>query len=130
MKRKLNIPLLIYNFTIEFSGNILEKDDFHTLFPKCHEVLVKTLPTNLINCKSRAVQYSLYCIGNGHKNNAFIHCDLRVMAGRSDETLRKLIHELMEVLKIHFSASLKILSLEITLEINELQKNYLKHRSD
>lgn len=34
--------------TIEFSANLIEKDEIFALFPKCHVLLVEMLPTELV----------------------------------------------------------------------------------
>ena len=73
---------------LEYSSNILEKDSFEALFKKCHELLVKVLPTELATCKSRAIECDTYYIGDGSPKNAFVYVIIEVMPGRSQETLK------------------------------------------
>lgn len=111
---------------LEFSANILEKENIELLFQDLHSILSKTLPTDLDSCKSRLYFTDTYCVGNGQSNNAFIHITLKVMPGRSPDTLKTLGDSMMELLKNYFSESLKKLNLQVTLEIIELQKTYFK----
>lgn len=112
--------------TLEFSSNVIEKQDIVSLFQACHVLLESTLPTDLESCKSRAIENNLYCVGDGQIDNAFIHVTLKVMKGRTTETLQNVGNSMMNILKDYFSESLKKLNLQITLEINELQKTYFK----
>lgn len=109
------------HLTLEFSANILEKNDMVGLLKQCHLLLARDLPTALPHCKSRAIENNLYCVGDGQPNNAFIHVSIKIMPGRSEETLKKAGDHLMEALKTHFAESLKKLNLQITLEFSELQ---------
>lgn len=51
------------------------------------------------------------------KNNAFVHISLKVMPGRSFDTLKNIGENMIELLKKYFSDSLEKLNLQITLEI-------------
>lgn len=112
--------------TLEFSENVIEKNELDNLFQRCHMVLAEILPTSIESCKSRAIEHKIYYIGNGAPNNAFVHVNLKIMAGRSYDTQNAAGHEVMELLKTHFAKSLAKLNLQITLEIDELQKTYYK----
>lgn len=112
--------------TLELSDNVLEKHDLNNLFQRCHLILAEILPTSIESCKSRAIEHTAYYIGNGAANNAFVHVNLKIMAGRSYDTQNTAGLEVMELLKSHFAKSLATLNLQITLEIDELQKTYYK----
>ncbi len=112
--------------TLEFSANILEKNNMTSLFKQCHALLAHALPTELASCKSRAIESSFYCVGDGQPNHAFVHVSLKVMPGRSVETLKNVGDKMMKILKDNFSESLKKLHLQLTVEISELQKTYFK----
>lgn len=109
---------------VEFSSNIAEKQQFSSLFAKCHPLLVQGLPTQLSHCKSRAIEYDHYWIGNGDTKNGFIHANLKILPGRTPETLNQVAETLMAVFKAHFAESMRILDLQITLEVSELDSHY------
>ena len=84
------------------------------------------LPTDINSCKSRAIECHHFYIENGAPNNGFVHVSLKIMPGRSFDTLKNLGDNMMTVLKNYFAISLKKLNMQITLEIMELQKTYFK----
>ncbi len=115
---------------LEFSANISEKDNMINLFKKLHPILEKTLPTDIVSCKSRAIECADYYIGNSSENNAFIHVTLKIMPGRDSQTLKNLGNVLLEELKKYFADSLENLKLQITLEIMALEDTYFKVTSE
>ncbi|MEO8400318.1 MAG: hypothetical protein ABI597_00805 [Gammaproteobacteria bacterium] len=42
---------------LEFSSNIVEKNNFDNLFKGCHSILEKILPTDIESCKSRTIEH-------------------------------------------------------------------------
>ena len=106
--------------TIEYTPNIIEKNNFSDLFQTCHEILAQKLPAALQDCKSRAIQQNEYYMGAGEPNNAFVMVHLKCMEGRSKETLQMVMQEIMHTLQNHFATSLKQLNLQITLQLEEL----------
>lgn len=126
MQMEVSMPQIL----LEMSDNVLEKNNLNSLFQQCHTVLSEILPTSIESCKSRAIIHNIYSIGNGSPNNAFVHINLKIMAGRSYDTQNAAGLEIMDILKKHFANSLKTLNLQITLEIDELQKTYYKITSD
>ncbi len=114
---------------LEYSANIIEKDNISTLLASINKLLSEQLPTEIRNCKSRALAYSSFCIGDGNPQNAFVHLNLKIKAGRSRELLNILGNQIIEILKKYFSNSISKLNLEITLEIDELQDSYFKFYS-
>lgn len=111
---------------LEYSANIIEKENLTTLFQQCHEFLAKSLPTELASCKSRAIKCENYCIGDNAESNAFVHISLKVMSGRSKDTLHSVGQSMMNILSRYFEKSLQQLKLQISLEISELQTTYFK----
>ncbi|HYF98082.1 MAG TPA: 5-carboxymethyl-2-hydroxymuconate Delta-isomerase [Coxiellaceae bacterium] len=114
---------------LEYSANLLEKDKLSDLFAELHQLLVDSLPTQLASCKSRAYEAKDYRVGDGNAQNAFLHLSVRVMAGRSETLLREIAAKIMAVLKSYFLASSQNLNLQISLELGELGKVYLKRDS-
>jgi 5-carboxymethyl-2-hydroxymuconate isomerase len=106
---------------LEYTHNIVEKDNFSDLFAKLHKVMVEILPANLSGCLSRAVEIDHYYIGDGDSDNAFVHLQLSVKQGRSQDVLDKVAHSMKEILDKHFFTSAKKRNLKITLEVREME---------
>lgn len=111
---------------IECSTNIVEQN-LKPFFQTCHTLLAQTLPTDLNNCKSRAVACEQYCIGDDQPQRAFVHMQVQVLSGRSAELLTKLGDELLILLQHYFKASMAQLDLQLSVEIQELSPHYFKN---
>ena len=112
---------------LEFSNNISEKKHLPELLKQCQQILVPHLPTQLASCKSRTIEYNCFLVGDGHPKNAFVHLSIKILAGRTEETLYKIGSFLMTLLKEYFAESLKNLNLGLSVEIGELEKTYFKN---
>ncbi len=102
---------------IEYTGNINITQPVADLFEKLHLILEKMLPTELASCKSRAVERPEFFVGNGDKKNAFVHIDLQVMSGRTEDTLNKVGEAVLETVRIFFKDAANELNLQITLKL-------------
>lgn len=111
---------------LEHSANIFEKQNLTKLFQTLHQLLTENLPTQLANCKSRAIEYTTYYVGDGNPNHAFVHINLKVLPGRDFATLQNTGEKIMEESKNYFTESAQKLNLQISLEISELEKIYFK----
>jgi 5-carboxymethyl-2-hydroxymuconate isomerase len=115
---------------LDYTTNIIEKNNFASLFEKCHKILADNLPTKIESCKSRAVEQEDYYIGNGDSENAFICVQLQVMSGRPKDVLNFVAENILAEFKNHFSKSLAQRKLQITLEMIELSEEmYFKIKS-
>jgi 5-carboxymethyl-2-hydroxymuconate isomerase len=114
------------HINLEYSPNIIEKNNLLGLFEEIHTVLVEMLPTQLASCKSRAIPCELYLVGDGHAQNAFVHLDLKTMAGRTETVLHNVGNHLLTLLTNHFAESARKYHLKVTVEISELQKTYFQ----
>ena len=106
---------------LEYSSNVIETDKLQSLFRNFHALMAERLPTDIHTCKSRAIECETYLVGQCQSENAFIHVSLKVLPGRSQETLRAVGDEMMQMMAHHFSVSAKRLKLHMTMEISELQ---------
>ncbi len=113
--------------TLEFSSNIIEKDNIKALFNRLHLLLEKSLPTTLSSCKSRVIDHRLYTIGDGSSDNAFVHMTLSILSGREKQQKASIGQAIMHLLTEHFSQSSQMLTLQISLEIRDLHDAYFKN---
>ena len=120
------LGLCMPHLTLEYSNNVIEKQNFLKLFAQLHALLAETLPTNINSVKSRAVGRAVYLVGEGDPDDAFIHINLQVLPGRSAATLKKCSAEIVILLQQFFKQSLETLKLQISVEIAELEQFYCK----
>lgn len=114
------------NITLEYSSNLMEIDSFSDFFAQCHKILAKDLPTDLINCKSRAISYSTYYIGDGQPKHAFIHLQIKIQPGRQPEIIQNVGKKIFKLLKKHFKKLIENFNLQLSLEIIEVGKYFKK----
>jgi 5-carboxymethyl-2-hydroxymuconate isomerase len=113
------------HFTLEYSQNIIEKNNVFTeLFKKSHALLTEMLPTQMNSCMSRAVPQEIYYIGDGRGGTVFIHGTLKVKPGRTQETLKKTGEALLVLIKGYFPESCRRLNARVSLELIELPETY------
>ena len=106
---------------LEYSSNIVEKEDFSDYFENAHNLLVEKISTNINACKSRAIKCNNYYLGDGNINNAFIHLTLKILSGRSEEMKTEIANALIDLTKDNFSKSLAAFNLKISIEVADLQ---------
>jgi len=111
------------HLVLEYSSNIKEKDAFDSLFAQLHQILAKVGNASLESCKSRAIEYETFYIGDGNHKNAFVHLEVRLAEGRPLKIRQQIGEHMLDVLELHFSQSLRDLNLQITVESKELIKN-------
>lgn len=64
---------------------------------------------------------SVWAMGNGAPPG-FAHCTVAVLSGRPEELRKKMSDEMYAVLQEHFTASLELGEVGLTLEIREMDK--------
>ncbi|WP_158649255.1 hypothetical protein [Aquella oligotrophica] len=112
---------------LECSDNIIEENrQLLNILHDCQQMLVENLPTSLESCKSRVVRHQDYLLGNGEVKNAFIHLEVRVLKGRSEELLKRLAEELKTCISARLLKSLgNDLNLKLSVEVVELSGIYV-----
>ncbi len=108
--------------TLEYTSNIKQKIDFRDLFADLHKILSDVGGIRIKNCKSRAVCRDEYLIGDGSPDGAFVHVDLMLVKGRSDEWIKKIGDLILERLETAYGESKASLNLQITVHFSDLDR--------
>ncbi|MBA4749598.1 MAG: 5-carboxymethyl-2-hydroxymuconate Delta-isomerase [Alphaproteobacteria bacterium] len=104
---------------LQFSKDVCDQRTAETFFEKAHDFLVETLPTQLSSCKSRALEHTIFRVGEGNPENAFIHLTVKVLPGRSPDTIEKASQGLLTLLSAHLKkegTTHKKISLSVEIE--------------
>ncbi|OGU55903.1 MAG: hypothetical protein A2V66_18300 [Ignavibacteria bacterium RBG_13_36_8] len=108
---------------IEYSANIKENVNKNALLLEINKTLDETKMFSLNDIKSRIIVHDDYCVGDGDPSRAFVTLNVSIISGRDSDT-KKIISDLcLDLLKKHFSESLKRLKLSLTVQISELDKD-------
>ncbi len=111
------------HFILEYTANLRETACIAELLPKINAVLIdqKLYPTGGI--RSRAIELEHYAIADGGAEDAFVHGNLKIGAGRTEEEKKRTGDALFGLLKEHFAGIYAARSLALSLEINEFSES-------
>jgi len=109
------------HLTLEHTENIEPTVDFETVFLRLHSVLADS-GIKLANCKSRAEERKHFYVADGKRSCAFVHLDVRLIRGISNESKQEIGQGVLAVLQECFSLGPKVDDLQITVEIREIDR--------
>ena len=109
------------HFILEYSANLdPEKLDLDTLFEKLHLAAVGTTLFPLAGIRSRAHPCEHFRIADGDAKHGFVHLQVKLGAGRSEEEKQSAGKAFFEVLGEHLDPLYKQQGLAISFEMTEL----------
>ena len=115
---------------LEYTNNIDLDLDHNNLFSQIHKLIHKHAGIKIENCKSRVIKLDKYYIGDGKRQNAFIHLEIKILEGRSYQIKSELGNLTLKLLEKYFSEVKKDFDLQITIELIDIEKNsYFKFPS-
>jgi 5-carboxymethyl-2-hydroxymuconate isomerase len=113
---------------IEYSSSLAQAFEPNALALRLHQLIVETIDTELISCKTRLVEHRDTVIGDGAEDQAMLHLDIRILSGRSAEEKRRL-GEAVHAAAVEAVEKPEGLRLQVTAEVRELDRdNYHKLR--
>ena len=111
------MPHLRLEHTIEISADVTSD-----LFKKLVNILTDNTTIQSSNCKSRTIKIKNHYMGSKHHNN-FIHLDIILLEGRSNDEKQKIGEKSLNLLKEYFQKILNENIPQISLEIREMKRN-------
>lgn len=108
------------HFLVEYSANIEEALAPQRLFEQLTLSAVETGVFELAGIRCRALPRAQYRIADGHPDNAFVHVQLRIGAGRSVETRREAGEAIFAALDDYLSEIFQERALMLSFEIAEI----------
>lgn len=119
------------HLSLGYSSNIKEEIVPKELFAPCHAILATVASAEPASCKSHAVKYKEFYIGDGNPLRAFVHLEVLLAGGRSLAVQQEVGKQMLAVLQKYFSCSLAELDLQITVEVKEFPRTlYFKIPGD
>jgi 5-carboxymethyl-2-hydroxymuconate isomerase len=91
-------------------------------FDKLINVLTKHASIESSNCKNRAIKINDFHLDSKNGNENFIHLEINILEGRSDEIKQQIGRESLDLLKSCFQKISNRNSLQISLEIREMKR--------
>ena len=109
------------HFILEYSSNLDSKNlALDVLFEKLHQSAIDTTLFPLAGIRSRAHCCDDYRIADGNPSYAFVHLEVKLGAGRSDDEKSSAAEEFFNTLSQHLDAIYQQQGLAISFEMNEL----------
>ncbi|MFT6899423.1 MAG: 5-carboxymethyl-2-hydroxymuconate isomerase [Paraglaciecola sp.] len=109
------------HFILEYSDNLAEQTlDFDVLFARLIEEAVGTGLFPLAGIRCRAHNCKHFRVADGTKTFGFVHLNVRIGSGRSEEEKASAAKVLFEVLSQHLAVIYDRQGLAISFELTEL----------
>jgi 5-carboxymethyl-2-hydroxymuconate isomerase len=109
--------------TLEYTANVGPEVQTRELLAGIHDRVAGVVGLAIGNCKSRAILRDEYHVGSGGEDKAFVHACIRILSGRPADTKRKLGESVLALLKEHFAPSTSTLDLQITVEVQDIDRD-------
>jgi 5-carboxymethyl-2-hydroxymuconate isomerase len=115
------------HLTLEYSANLCDAPRIGQLCDTLAQCLDAQRENDqrvypLGGIRVRAVRCEQYCIADGRPDAAFLHANLKIGAGRSENVTKATGDALFDVIKQHFADAFDHHGLALSLEINEFSE--------
>jgi len=107
---------------LEYSSNITQKIEPRVVLNGIVSVISAAGDIPVENFKSRLVRREEFLVGEGGERDAFVHLEIGLFSGKPREVKRRVGKDSLKCLEEYFSPSSDELSLQITVEIREIEK--------
>ena len=109
---------------LEYSSNIKESVNPKIILTELNSLISAELKVDIKKIKSRAIERAEFVVSDGENNQAFIHLEVAVLAGRPDEDHIKLSKALHQFLKSQFQQdSIHQLPISVTVEVRVMESD-------
>jgi len=111
------------HLTLEYTANCVLLKPASELFSKLHTLLEHYAKADLMSCKGRLHKVEDFYIGANLEKRAFVHLDIRLIEGRTKQTLQEVGQKTLECMQTCFGPQHDGIVLEFSVEFNELSKD-------
>jgi 5-carboxymethyl-2-hydroxymuconate isomerase len=111
------------HFVMEYTANLDGETDIKAVLRKVNQILIDqggVFPIGGI--RSRAIRLTDYVMADGEEDYAFVHCSLKVGAGRTPEQKKKACDDLFAMIKDHFADIQARRYLALSMEFSEFDE--------
>ena len=111
------------HLTLEYTDNIPHEVNVQDLLAQLHQMLAELADTRIENFKSRAICRATYHIGAGSGQEAFVHLEIRLLAGRSPAQKAAIGQRCLDLLEQAWGPSLADRNPQITVELVGMERD-------
>lgn len=113
---------------LEYSDNIVDKLNFRQIIHAIHSALMETNLFILADIKTRVIKHTVYLVGDGDSNQAFVTLTIQILAGREDSLKKQITEKANHILSSAFKQTLENLDCSITVQIVDIHKPSYQRR--
>ena len=114
--------------TLEYTSNINDVEDFKPVVINIHKIIESQCNVNINNCKTRINCIENFVIGTGNPTRKFMHLEVKLFEGRSDDIISSLGELLINDLSNYESIAQKNFDLALTVHILGIDRaKYFKY---
>lgn len=106
---------------LEYTSNIKIELDKEQLLLQIHKSISES-GIDINNCKSRLIKIDDFLVGE-NKLNKFVHLEVKILEGREQSVKNEIGNNLLNLLSDYFKEAGNNKSLQITVELMDIQKN-------
>jgi 5-carboxymethyl-2-hydroxymuconate isomerase len=117
------------HLVLEYSDNLSQAVDWQQLLLDLHGVVAETAGVDVGACKGRALPQATFLVGRGGASTAFVHLELRLLAGRTPDEKRVVSAACMDVLARHLARPLEAFDLQLTVEVRDMEPGSYQKRT-
>ena len=115
---------------VEYSANLEDAVDIPRLVGAIHAAALETGMFPIGGIRTRAERRDIYQVADGHPDNAFVHVQARIGAGRTPDVRQKAAEHIFAVVKAETAKAFASRPLGLTFEIVEIDPvGSLKHNN-
>lgn len=115
---------------VEYSANLEADLDPHALASTLHQAALATGVFPIGGCRTRLARRDVFCVGDCHPDNRFIHVQARIGGGRPADLRQKAAEQIFAALKEFTARTFAERPLGLTLEVVEIDPvGSLKHNN-
>lgn len=118
------------HFILEYSRNVSDVVSIPALFEELHQLLKDSGPFEVSSMKSRAIEHEHFFVSDGVRDQAFIHLELAIVAGREESLRASVSRKLLQFIKEKFANTAREKNCSFSVEVREIEAStYSKESS-
>ncbi|WP_328317124.1 5-carboxymethyl-2-hydroxymuconate Delta-isomerase [Streptomyces sp. NBC_00388] len=110
--------------TVEYSESLEDAFDRRGFALALHPVVVETVSAGLPACKTRFVRAAGFVAGDGAADDAVVHVEIALLAGRTDEAKARLSEAVLDIARRYLAPTRS--TVHLSAETRDLDTSYRK----
>jgi 5-carboxymethyl-2-hydroxymuconate isomerase len=110
------------HLTLEFTANLAEPVSLAGLLHELHGLITDAAGVQSKNLKSRAIRRDIFAIGQGERDEGFVHLEIALFCGRPPAIKEQIGRQSLALLERRFAPREDGPAVQITVEIRDIDR--------